>query len=186
MCLPLYDEMMQVRQRERKEGHEQRRDFLLSMQEPFSFLERDEKKREKLMQMISTVAQTQKPKATNVRKPIPKAINDPAVSEHFKEEELRRKIRTQLRAQETHTAPIENQTHTENPEPHSSQCTKKEVLAFLDQKPTFQPKTTSQVPDFDRLHKAFHREALRRVERKVSALPPADVNPALKTKQEQL
>ncbi|XP_064783007.1 protein FAM161B-like [Oncorhynchus masou masou] len=68
----------------------------------------------------------------------------------------------QPRAQENlrkSTAPIENQTHTENPEPHSSQHTKKEVLAFLDQ-------TTSQVPDFDRLHKAFHREALRRAERK--------------------
>lgn len=82
--LPLYDEMSQVRQKERKEGHEQRRDFLLSMQKPFSFLERDEKKREKLMEMISMVAQTQKPKATNVRKPIPKAIKDPAVSEHLK------------------------------------------------------------------------------------------------------
>lgn len=80
--LPLYDEMLQVRQKERKEGHEQRRDFLLSMQKPFSFLERDEKKREKLMQMISTVAQNQK--ATNVRKPIPKAIKDHAVSEHLK------------------------------------------------------------------------------------------------------
>uniref|UniRef100_A0A8K9UXS8 FAM161 centrosomal protein B n=1 Tax=Oncorhynchus mykiss TaxID=8022 RepID=A0A8K9UXS8_ONCMY len=115
-------------QRERKEGHEQRKDFMPSMQKPFSFLERDEKKREKLME----------------------------------KEELRRMICIQPRAQENlrkSTAPIENQTHTENPEPHSFQHTKKEVLAFLDQ-------TTSQVPDFDRLHKAFHREALRRAERK--------------------
>jgi hypothetical protein len=44
--------MMQVRQRERKEGHEQRKDFMLSMQKPFSFLERDEEKREKLMESI--------------------------------------------------------------------------------------------------------------------------------------
>ncbi|XP_020356762.1 protein FAM161B isoform X2 [Oncorhynchus kisutch] len=165
--LPLYDEMTQVRQKERKEGHEQRRDFLLSMQKPFSFLERDEKKREKLMQMISTVAQSQK--ATNVRKPVPKAIKEHAVSEHLKEEELRRKVRIQLRAQETlrkSTAPIENQTHIENPESRTAQRTKKEVLAFLDQKPTFQPKTNSQVPDFDRLHKAFQRESLKRAERK--------------------
>ncbi|XP_041710224.1 protein FAM161B [Coregonus clupeaformis] len=169
LFLPLYDEMTQVRQKERKEGREQRRDFLLSMQKPFSFLERDEKKREKLMQMISTVAQSQKAKATNVRKPIPKAIKDHAVSEHLKEEELRRKVRIQQRAQETlrkSTAPIENHTLTENPEPRTTQRTKKEVLAFLDQKPTFQPKTNAQVPDFDRLHKAFQREALRKTERK--------------------
>ncbi|XP_045572150.1 protein FAM161B [Salmo salar] len=126
------------------------------MQKPFSFLERDEKKREKLMEMISMVAQTQKPKATNVRKPIPKAIKDPAVSEHLKEEELRRTICIQPRAQENlrkSTAP-----HTSHLI-HSSQHTKKEVLAFLDQ-------TTSQIPDFDRLHKAFHREDLRRAQRK--------------------
>uniref|UniRef100_A0A3P8XUB3 FAM161 centrosomal protein B n=1 Tax=Esox lucius TaxID=8010 RepID=A0A3P8XUB3_ESOLU len=167
VVVPLYNDMMKTRERERKEGCERRRDFLLSTQKPFSFLERDEKKGEKLMQMICTMAQSQMAKAT-VRKPIPKAIKDPAVSEHLKEEELQRKIRIQQRAQETlrkSTAPIENQAHTENPEPRTAQRTKMEVLAFLYQKPTFKPKTNSLVPDFDRLHKAFQREALRRAER---------------------
>ncbi|KAL0969099.1 hypothetical protein UPYG_G00222610 [Umbra pygmaea] len=166
LVLPLYDDMMKVREKERKESCEQRRDFLISTQKPFSFLERDEKKREKLIYMLSTAAQSQKAQAANVRRPIPKAVRDTAVYDNLKEEEMRRKIRIQQRAEEMlrkSTSPIVNQTG--NTETRTAQRTKKEVLAFLDQKPSFQPKTNAQVPDFDRLHKAFQREALRKAER---------------------
>ncbi|KAJ7990706.1 hypothetical protein DPEC_G00289700 [Dallia pectoralis] len=168
VVLSLYDEMMKTREKERNEGRERRRDFLLSTQKPFSFLERDEKKREELLQMMKTMAKSEISAATNASKPIPKAVTDPAVSVHLKDKEVQRKTRIQQRAQETmrrSAAPIENQTRTGNPEPSTAQRTKKEVLAFLYQKPTFQPKTNSLVPDFDRLHKAFQRQALRRAER---------------------
>lgn len=87
----------------------------------------------------------------------------------FVEEELCRKVHIQTRAQEilrNSSAPIENPTHTSSLEPSCVQRTKKEMLAFLDEKPTFQPKINPQVPDFSRLHKDSQAEALQRAKRK--------------------
>lgn len=167
--LPLYQEIMEGREQERQQGHEQRRRFLISMQKPFSFLDRDEKRREMLVEMLSTASQAQKTKTVTTRKPTLKAITDPAISEHLKEQELSRKIRIQTRAQETlrnSTAPIQTKLASSNPEPRSAQHTKNQILAFLEEKPTFQPRTNSHVPDFARLQKAFHREALKGTENK--------------------
>lgn len=86
VALPLYHQMMRTREKERKLGHEQRKNFLLSSQKPFSFLEREEEKREKLMELLSQVALTQKTKAVVVQKPIPKEVRDPAASEHLRGE----------------------------------------------------------------------------------------------------
>lgn len=63
---PAYHDMMELREKERKQGHEQRTQFLLSIQKPFSFLEREMKKREKLITMFS---HDQKNSVTLVRKP---------------------------------------------------------------------------------------------------------------------
>ena len=82
--LPLYQEVVEGREQVRKQGLEQRRNFLVSMQKPFSFMEVDERKREKLVDMFSGVTQDQKAKAVSFRKPIPKAVMDPAISERLK------------------------------------------------------------------------------------------------------
>lgn len=63
-------------------------------------------------------------------------------------------------------APIETQVHREDPETRSADRTKKRVLGFLEEKPTFKPTTNPKVPDFDRLYRAFQKEALRRAEMK--------------------
>ena len=90
------------------------------------------------------------------------------ISVCFVAEELNRKVRIQARAQETLRKSLCPQTQlaSNTAQPRTSQRTKREILAFLDEKPSFQPRTNSQVPDFDRLHKAFQREALRSAERK--------------------
>ncbi|XP_067099833.1 protein FAM161B [Osmerus mordax] len=167
--LPLYQEVVEGREQVRKQGLEQRRNFLVSMQKPFSFMKVDERKREKLVDMFSGVTQDQKAKAVSIRKPIPKAVMDPAISERLKAEELNRKVRIQARAQETlrkSLCPLQTQLASNTTQLRSSQRTKREILAFLDEKPSFRPRTNSQVPDFDRLHKAFQREALRSAERR--------------------
>ncbi|XP_062325955.1 protein FAM161B [Osmerus eperlanus] len=167
--LPLYQEVVEGREQVRKQGLEQRRNFLVSMQKPFSFMEVDERKREKLVDTFSGVTQDQKAKAVSIRKPIPKAVMDPAISERLKAEELNRKVRIQARAQETlrkSLCPLQTQIASNTTQLRSSQRTKREILAFLDEKPSFRPRTNSQVPDFDRLHKAFQKEALRSAERR--------------------
>lgn len=76
---PLYQEMMELKEKERKQGHEQRRDFLLSIQRPFSFQEREQEKREKLTAMLSQVSHDQK--TASVRKPRHKEVKDSSDSE---------------------------------------------------------------------------------------------------------
>ncbi|MED6260502.1 hypothetical protein ATANTOWER_020241 [Ataeniobius toweri] len=50
---PIYQEMMELREKERKQGHEQRKKFLLSIQKPFSFEQRNKNKREKETAIVS-------------------------------------------------------------------------------------------------------------------------------------
>lgn len=61
--LPLYHRMTQLREARRKQCLDQRKDFLLSTQKPFSFHERERERREKLVEMLSQVTQepTSKP-----------------------------------------------------------------------------------------------------------------------------
>lgn len=73
---PLYQEMMEVREKESKQGREQRKNFLLSIQKPFSFQEREREKREKLIAMLNQVSTDQKSKASTVRKSPKKAEKD--------------------------------------------------------------------------------------------------------------
>lgn len=75
---PLYQEMMKLREKERKQSHEQRRDFLLSIQKPFSFQEREKEKREKLIAMLNKVSHDEKNKAATVRKPPHREVKDPS------------------------------------------------------------------------------------------------------------
>lgn len=72
---PLYERMMELREKERKQGHEQRREFLLSIQKPFSFQEREKEKREKLIAMLKQVSLDHQSNVSTVRK-IHKEVKD--------------------------------------------------------------------------------------------------------------
>lgn len=58
-----------MKEKERKQGQEQRKTFLLSIQKPFTFEERERAKKEKLIAMLTQVSQDQKNKPAAVRKP---------------------------------------------------------------------------------------------------------------------
>ncbi|XP_054469747.1 protein FAM161B isoform X2 [Anoplopoma fimbria] len=154
---PLYQDMMELREKERKQGHEQRRDFLLSIQRPFNFQEREKKKREKLITMLNKVSH--KKKAATVKKPPQKEVKDLSDSE-LKDQELCSQVPTQT------TVRHENPTVSGSPTLRAAERTRKKKLGFLDEKPSFQPKIIHQVPDFNRLHKALQTEALRKSQSK--------------------
>ncbi|AWP16560.1 putative protein FAM161B [Scophthalmus maximus] len=150
---PLYQEMMERREKERQQGHEQRKNFLLSAQKPFSFQEREKEKREKLI-----ASQDQENKVPTVGKPRRKLEKDSLHSELKDQEEVCRTVHAQATVrQENSSAPL-------IPKRRSAEHTRKEKLGFLDEKPSFQPKIIPQVPDFSRLHKALQTEALRKTE----------------------
>ncbi|XP_039993925.1 protein FAM161B [Xiphias gladius] len=157
---PLYQEMMELREKERQRSHEQRRNFLLSIQKPFSFQGRENEKREKLIAMLNQVSQDQKTKVPTVRKPPHKVEKDSLASELRDQEEVCRTVHTRG------TGRQQNSTTSCSPKLHTAERTRKEKLGFLDEKPSFQPKIIHQVPDFSRLHKALQTEALRKTKSK--------------------
>lgn len=53
---PLFEQMMELREMDRKQGHEERKEFLLSIQKPFSFQQREREKREKMVAMLRQVS----------------------------------------------------------------------------------------------------------------------------------
>lgn len=57
---PNYNKMMELKGKERKQGLEQRKMFLLSTQKPFSFEEREKHKKEILMKTLNRVPQVPK------------------------------------------------------------------------------------------------------------------------------
>ncbi|KAK0136396.1 Protein FAM161B [Merluccius polli] len=59
-------------------------------------------------------------------------------------------------------------TQASSSKPRCSEHTKKQMLGFLDEKPSFKPRISQQVPDFSTRHKAFQTEVLRKAERKDS------------------
>ncbi|XP_028251869.1 protein FAM161B [Parambassis ranga] len=165
---PAYQDMMELREKERKQGHEQRTQFLLSIQKPFSFQEREMKKREKLIAMFS---HDQKNSVTQ-----DKDIKHSPQSKPKDQEEVC-KVHT-----ETSARPV-NSLLSSGPKLRTAERTRKAKLGFLDEKPSFKPKITQQVPDFNRLHKALQSGALRNMQSKdvtqcqpfllrTSALPP--------------
>ncbi|MBN3273761.1 F161B protein, partial [Polyodon spathula] len=167
--LPLFDEINDSREEQRRLNLDRRKEILLSIQKPFSFAEREEKKKEQTRQMLrtappSTLSGNIKPKVKNK---IPKSVQDPTVSDHLKEDELYRKIRIQMRATDllkSSSAPIQVQPQKRELDKSSALKTKKKTLGYLDKEPTFQPRTNPEVPNFERLYRAFQKEAMRRKE----------------------
>ncbi|XP_023273024.1 protein FAM161B [Seriola lalandi dorsalis] len=157
---PLYQEVIELREKERKQGHEQRKNFLLSIQKPFSFQEREKEKRQKLLATLNQASQDQKNKIPTVRKSLHKVENDSLDSELKDQEEVCRTVHTHT------TQRQENSTSSCSPKLRIAEHTRKEKLGFLDEKPSFQPKIIHQIPDFSRLHKALQTEALRRTQSK--------------------
>ncbi|XP_058254314.1 protein FAM161B isoform X2 [Hemibagrus wyckioides] len=165
----LYDDIVQEQERVRQEGRQQRKEFLLSIQKPFRFHQKEEKRRERTKPESSADKLNGNKKDDGRKRCIPKAVTDPAMSEQLKEKEQQRKIRIQSRAQETlraSSAPIQSLSSRAEHQARSSQRSKTKVLGFLEQSPSFRPKTNAKVPDFEKLHQAFQKEAMERTERR--------------------
>ncbi|KAK5916718.1 hypothetical protein CgunFtcFv8_011672 [Champsocephalus gunnari] len=156
---PLYQEMVELKEKERKQGLKHRRDFWLSSERPFSFQEKEKEKREKLIALINQDTEDQKTKATAVRKPPHKEVKD-ASDSRLKDQELGRQVPTQT------AVPHENRTVSGSPKLRTAERNRKEKLGFLDERPSFQPKILQRVPDFSRLHKALQTEGLRKSQSK--------------------
>ncbi|XP_035388592.1 protein FAM161B isoform X2 [Electrophorus electricus] len=164
-----YDDMVREWERARHEARQQRTEFLLTMQRPFTFHQREERERGRPRQGSGPEQHREGRKHAAARRPTLKEVTDPAISEHLKEAEQQRKLRIQARAQETlraSSAPIQNLFHRADCPTRTAQRTKSKVLGFLEQKPSFRPKINAEVPDFDKLYQAFQSKLQERAEQR--------------------
>ncbi|XP_028294236.1 protein FAM161B [Gouania willdenowi] len=145
---PVYQEMVELREKGRKQGHEQRIQFLLSMQKPFSFQQREKEKRERLSAEVKEHESEEK-KIINKKKKDPSEVN------------LKDQINKVRRKQDfTAAAAAPSASQTSNPKVRTAERTRKDKMGFLDEKPSFRPKIIQEVPDFSRFHKALQNDAL--------------------------
>ncbi|MEE6494191.1 hypothetical protein FKM82_017045 [Ascaphus truei] len=158
--LPLYKELVEENETRRKMDVQKRRDFLLSTQEPFSFIAKEEERRKETRQRSLTAPPG---KEHSRKQKIPKSVLDPIFSEKLKEVELYRIITRQMRAKDlmqNSAAPIDLRKGKRDPHSSISLKTQEKQLGFLQQNLTFQPRTNPTVPDFDRLYRSFQKESL--------------------------
>ncbi|XP_009820028.2 protein FAM161B [Gavia stellata] len=166
--LPLYQEIMEQNEIRRQIATQKRKELLLSTQRPFSFLEKEEKKKEAIRQkFLAAATPNESSKQKQASRKVPKSVYDP-LGERLKEAELYREIRIQMRAKdllESSVALIDNSNCRREPQSRAATKTKQERLGFLQDKSfSFKPRINPTIPDFEGLYWAFQREAVRRQE----------------------
>ncbi|KAG8514249.1 Protein FAM161B, partial [Galemys pyrenaicus] len=163
--LPLYQEIMERKEARRQAGIQRRKEVLLSSLKPFSFLEKDEQRKEAAQQRQSTAtAKAKIPKQKATRK-IPKSILEPALGDKLQEAELFRKIRIQMRALDMlrkASSPLTSSSSQANVQPRTASRTQEKKLGFLHTDFGFQPRVNPAVPDYEGLYKAFQRRAAKK------------------------
>lgn len=100
--LPLYQELRERDEERRRQLQATVQQRLFAAQKPFSFLEREQiKKQQKELQMLlSTKAQEKHRRRPFRAKPVPRAVKEAALGELQKEEQLYREIKKEMRATE--------------------------------------------------------------------------------------
>ncbi|XP_076979127.1 protein FAM161B isoform X2 [Tamandua tetradactyla] len=165
--LPLYQEIMERNEARRRTGIEKRKELLLSSLKLFSFMEKEEQRKEAVQQRdLASTAQAKVPRQKATRN-IPKSILEPAFGDKLQEAELLRKIRIQMRALEMlqmASSPIASVQSRADPQTRTATRTREEKLGFLQTDFGFQPRVNPAVPDYEGLYKAFQRKAAKRRE----------------------
>ncbi|XP_044291733.1 protein FAM161B isoform X2 [Varanus komodoensis] len=159
--LPLYQEIMEKNEIRRKVRTQKRKELLLSMQKPFSFQEKEEKRKEAIKQKVLDILTSNKKSVPKIRKKIPKSTYEPMLGDKLKAE-LLRKIRIQMRAKdllESSWAPIELSNQQKEKESRIASRNREQKLSFLQDNFSFKPRINRSVPDFERLYWEFQLEA---------------------------
>ncbi|EPQ18503.1 Protein FAM161B [Myotis brandtii] len=163
--LPLYQEIMARNEARRQAGIQKRKELLLSSFKPFSFLEKEEQRKEATQRReLAASAKAKASKQTAARR-IPKSILEPALGDKLQEAELFRKIRIQMRAMDMlkmASSPIISSSSRADPQLRTATRTWQEKLGFLQTDFGFQPRVNPAVPDYEGLYKAFQRRAAKR------------------------
>ncbi|XP_048340832.1 protein FAM161B isoform X2 [Sphaerodactylus townsendi] len=162
--LPLYQEIMRKNEIRRQVEIEKRQQLLLSTQKPFSFQEKEQKRKEAIRQKVLEILAPAEKSVPKVRKN-PTSINEPMFGDKLKEAELFRKIRIEMRAKDllkNSWAPIGNRQ--KGKESQIASRNREQKLSFLQDNFSFKPRINTSVPDFEGLYWAFQRKVISKRE----------------------
>ncbi|XP_041108944.1 protein FAM161A [Polyodon spathula] len=155
--LPLYEEIMERNEERRQFVKERTKELALASQKPFSFIEREEKRKERKKTQVKDLTPKRK-KTTFKAKPVPKYINDPTISDRIKEEELYRKIKMQMRSQELlYSSSLPRSMLT-----CAASGKRKENSTDKNKETDFRPRINTEVPDFGAKFRRFHKQLLKK------------------------
>lgn len=169
--LPLYEELRERDEERRRQLRVAEQQRLLASQRPFSFMERENiKKQHKDLQiLLSTQEQEEHKKRPFRAKPVPRAVKEAALGERQKEEQLYREIKKEMRATEMLLSATEppsilakrlSQRRTQREERSADSTDHRNRIS-------------SQVPDFDASYRRFQKQlASKREIRPLTACEP--------------
>ena len=176
--LPLYNEIMEDKETKSRTQREYVKEMLKSTEKPFQFMKREEqKKKERMLEMWTARYEEDEMKKQFKANPFPEHIFEESITDKIKEEELYRKIRIQMRAEEllrSSSLPPNMSARSYNGKYRSKTFTDvKRKSCCLPTQPKFHPTINEVVPDFEELHRHFLKEmGQRKMAREATVCKP--------------
>ncbi|XP_074651069.1 protein FAM161A-like [Tubulanus polymorphus] len=174
--IPLFDEVMEKAESQRRLNREINKELLKSKEKPFKFLKREEDKRQHRHDRVHSAPCHYSPapiKPSFKARPIPRAVNEESVMDRIREEEEYRKIRIAMRSEEllrsaalppSMEARQKARDMYKNMLKNSNNSSKKKLNRNNSRSRVRDP------PNFDELHKKFHKEMINKVKVKESTV----------------
>ncbi|XP_036407821.1 protein FAM161A [Megalops cyprinoides] len=151
--LPLYEEMTARNEERRQLFRQCNQELLRAYQKPFSFIERERRKKEERAAQLQDLPSTEE-RRTFKAKPVPRSVYDSTVSEQIKEDQLYRAIKMQMRAQELlHSASMPRSMLAKRLSDKRRETAERTVETEAD----FRPKINGEVPDLDASYRRFKK-----------------------------
>ena len=165
--MPLYSEIMEDKETRSRTQRECVKELLKSTEKPFQFMKREEqKKKERMLQAWTARYEDEEGKKQFKASPFPEHIFEESITDKIKEEELYRKIRIQMRAEEllrSSSLPPNMDAHNCNGKYRCKTFSDgKRKAPSLRTESKFRPTINEVVPDFEELHRNFLREMGRK------------------------
>ncbi|KAM9067241.1 protein FAM161A isoform X2 [Sarcophilus harrisii] len=154
--LPLYHEILERNEERKKSVKERSKKILLASQKPFTFIAREEQKKEARKGQLAEAPKPEKRKNPFKAKPVPRSTYSPPLSDRLKEEAFFREIRVHLRAQKL----LQNSSLPRTMQTHQSPSRRKPEHMAQGEKPRRRNKASCRVPDFERLHTKLQKQLL--------------------------
>ena len=176
--MPLYNEIMEDKETKSRMQRGYIKELLKSTEKPFQFMKREEqKKKERVLQMWTARAEEDETKKQFKANPFPEHIFEDSITDKIKEEELYRKIRIQMRAEEllkSSSLPPNMSARSCNGKYRSKTFSDvKRKSCCLSTEPKFRPTINEVVPDFEELHRHFLKEmGQRKMAREATVCKP--------------